>query len=169
MPMRTILGGDPSPEDVKAALALSLQYEMEGLALLCEHYGIEQSDPTVRYILLALGLARDFVPYFQPASRQRGKKVDRVNGLSLAIDVANIKRGRPAMSDTQAVMHLDKGRLGRYAGREPESLRKSLHRARKDPFVAFCLRVAEDLPQYRKGGEGLKEMLGLARLLGRIT
>jgi len=159
---------DHPPEALNAWHTEVLRYDMEGLALLCKHYGIEEPNPTVRYVLLALRLAWDFVPYFQPAGRPRGKKVDRVNGLNLALDVVEIRRRRSVRTDAQALSLLARRAGSAYRKRDPGSLRKSLQRARKDRGVKICLGIADELPAYRRG-DGRQQLLNLARLMGRIT
>lgn len=167
-PPRSVDDTEPLPEALNAWHAEALRYDLEGLTLLCAHHGIEQDDPTVRYMMLALHLARDLVPYFQPAARPRGQKVDRVNGLDLALDVADMRRrhGRTVRTDDRALMELE-DRL-RYRKHSRETLRKRLQRARKDPFVEVFLKIAEQLPAYRQG-DGRKQLLNLARRLGQIT
>lgn len=45
------------------------KHHMCGMAMLCEHYGLaDETDPTVRYFMLALRLAIDHVPYFKDSS-----------------------------------------------------------------------------------------------------
>ena len=158
IPRGTILGGTPSLSKVAAAYGERLDYNLEGLALLCTHYEIQQEDPTVRYMLLALRLANDWVPYFKPTQRKRGPKVDRVNGLRLALDVADARRAGASTDEAALVKIALKG----LHKDEKGTLRKKLQRARKDPVVRMCLEMAREFSKH--GGSNRRaDLIAIAR------
>jgi hypothetical protein len=154
-----------SQEALAEAHAKRLEYVLQGFSLLCEHYGIDEPDPAARFFLLALALASEHVPYFQPNGKPRGKRADRANGFDLALAVAAAKR-KGAATDTDAIAAIQ--RAGKFKRQHADNLRKKLDRARKDPLVAIFLRVTEGLPQYR-GGEGYAELIDTLRSLGQET
>lgn len=84
-------------------LASIVKHETRGLDLLIDHYGVEKGE--AQFNLLALHLARDWVPFFRPQQRKRGPKANPRRWALLEIDIA-LRRLAGDRSDAQAVRYL---------------------------------------------------------------
>jgi hypothetical protein len=114
-----------------------LARQLRGLGLLCDHYEIEEADPVVRYTLLSIFLAQDWVPYFRlaAASSKRGPKPDMMRPLLLEIDVA-IQRANGVCSDAKALRVLCE-KVSPWKGKNADgpTLARRRREHRDDPMV----------------------------------
>jgi hypothetical protein len=143
------------------------EYANRGVALLFEHFGIDDLvrnkviGPEDRYTVLAMALAMEHVPYFQP--QVSGRKPDAVNELKLALAVEQEKRAG-AKSDLAAIRRLQ--RTGKLKPGDPDDFGRKLRRARKDPLIQRCLRHAETMPGYGSD-HWYNTLIWIARLFGQ--
>lgn len=136
-----------SVEKAAVQKAELLKYDLEGLALLCRHYRIDEPDPVVRHMWLALRLAYDHVPYFQAPGAKPGTKVDPTRFGRLEIDIA-IERAKGARSERAALVALCARRRD-WKGNDPDSLARELRAARRrgDLMQRMMAEVMVRLPQ----------------------
>lgn len=65
--------------------------ELEKIALLCQHFRINEADPAVRFFLLSLALARQHVPGFM---EPKYSKPRTLQAIMPALDIALRERKR---------------------------------------------------------------------------
>jgi hypothetical protein len=135
-----------------------VEHDLRGLELLLKHYRIEQPDPAVRFMCLALALARDHVPYFQEAGAKRGTKPDRKRLFRLILDVA-IERAKGGASERAALERLCESD-DFWRGNDPDHLARALRAARKrdEALVSLAQQVVAEFGRRFSGPQLVRQL-----------
>jgi len=125
-------------------------HSKRGLKLLCEHYGIEESDPTDRFLLLALCLAHDWVPYFKVPGRRGRPKAEAYRWVQLEMDIA-ARRLAGDKSDAAALDYLTRHNT-RWRGKnaDPSNLARRRREHKNDMLVKDVRGLAKTVLAMRR-------------------
>jgi hypothetical protein len=141
---------------MKAHNLQALATDLHNLNLFFDYFEIEKTrDPAVRYMFLALCLARKYVPGFHSASARGRPKVDLLKVAQLRIDADCVKRHKRRLKLPDSDSKVAEALTRKWPGYSNKTLQNLLSAPRDPKFEVFvevlvrlfraCPEVAPDL------------------------